>query len=318
MVLKAYSASDATLNVYSWTIPSSPTTTCNSTKVSQLSSSNWSTDGQDPEGLTIAAGKLAFISEDDDAPGVHSLQGFPLPPVITQSTPVTPVNRFGTEAALGYSSKTTRLYNLQADDEAVPDKSQLYVGAPGSSSNFPIVRLPNSKYADGLGINGNSNSTNPAGLALASSGRNISATNPAGIYRLNVGTGALTLVKNLSASNQLGLDQDTGADFVPGQNGTFYILAEKGAFFRYTNFNATTGAGGTLTKLCTVNLNTRPGETADSDFEGLATINKPTASNPEAPFTFASITGIDFGLAAPIAAGIVLGSLGALAKKLYQ
>jgi hypothetical protein len=316
MPLRAYTASDATLNVYSWTIPSSPTTTCNSTKVSRLSPSNWSTAGQDPEGLTIAKGRLAFISEDDGAPGVYSAQSFPLPALITTSNSVSPLARFGTEAALAYSSKTTRLYNLQADDLA-SNKSQLYVGAPGAVPNFtakPLKKI----YADGLGINGNSNSTNPAGLALASSGRNISATNPAGIYRLNVNTGALTLVSNQSASNRLGVNQDTGADFVPGQNGTFYILAEKGAFFRYTNFNPTTGAGGTLTRLCTVNLSAQPGETADSDFEGLATVNQPTASNPEAPFTFASLTGIDFGLAAPIAAGIVLGGLGTLVKKLYK
>jgi hypothetical protein len=72
-----------------------------------------------------------------------------------------------------------------------------------------------------------------------------------------------------------------------------------------------------LQKLCVAQLNRQPGE-ADADFEGLATINETIASNPEAPFTFASINATDLGLAAPIAAGIVLGGLGTLAKKLYK
>jgi hypothetical protein len=320
MTLRAYTASDATLKVYRFNIPAQPVQSGNGAcpgLVSPSVASALNPSGADPEGLTVVKGKVVVISEDDGALGKYSegLNTPSTPPVeqITNFRNTSP--RFGTEAALGYNSQNSTLYNLQADDLSAGDKSVLYfkkLPLPGNGQTIQFQARPaKPQYADGLGINGN-------GLALASSGRNISASNPAGIYRLSLSNGALTLVSNQSASNRLGVNQDTGADFVPGQNGTLYILAEKGAFFRYTNFNATTGAGGTLTKLCTAALTSQPGETADSDFEGLATINETIASNPEAPFTFASLTGIDFGLAAPIAAGIVLGGLGTLVKKLYK
>jgi hypothetical protein len=320
MTLRAYTASDATLKVYRFDIPASPISggngACKNLKQPSVLS-KFSPLGQDPEGLTVISGKVVAISEDDNALGKYSegLNTPSTPPVEQIKNFRNTSPRFGTEAGLGYNSENKTLYNLQADDTIAGNKSVLYfkkLPLPGNGQSIKFQARPaKPQYADGLGINGN-------GLALATSARNLSASNPAGIYRLNLSNGALTLVSKQSASNKLGVNQDTGADFVPGQNKTLYILAEKGAFFRYTGFNATTGAGGKLTKLCTARLNAQPGETADSDFEGLATINETIASNPEAPFTFASITGIDFGLAAPIAAGIVLGGLGALVKKLYQ
>jgi hypothetical protein len=343
MTLRAYTASDVTFKVYRFDIPASPISggngACKNLKrVSQLSSSNWSPSGQDPEGLTaLPGGRIAFISEDDAAAGVYSQAPTPLPATINHFRRTSP-DRFGTEAGLAYNAKDKRFYNLQADSFASPNKSKLYHG-PVPSNNVTgstlvlTAKQPSRKYADGLGINGN-------GLALASSARNISASNPAGIYRVSLSNGTLTLVSNQSASDKLGVNQDTGADFAPGKDDTFYILAaKKGEFFRYTGFNARTGAGGTLTKLCTADLRNQPGERPEDEvsrgdggegdplessrFEGLAVIDEPlskTASdpNPEAPFTFASLTGIDFGLAAPIAAGIVLGGLGALVKKLYK
>jgi hypothetical protein len=331
--------SDVTLKVYRFDIPASPISggngACKNLKQPSVLS-KFSPLGQDPEGLTVISGKVVAISEDDGALGKYSegLNTPSKPPVEQIKNFRNTSPRFGTEAGLGYDSKNKTLYNLQADDVSAGNKSVLYfkkLPLPGNGKTIQFkAKSPSRKYADGLGINGN-------GLALASSARNISASNPAGIYRVSLSNGTLTLVSNQSASDKLGLIQDTGADFAPGKDDTFYILAaKKGEFFRYTGFDARTGAGGTLTKLCTADLRNQPGERPEDEgisdegdpiessrFEGLAVIDEPlskTASdpNPEAPFTFASITGIDFGLAAPIAAGIVLGGLGALVKKLYR
>jgi hypothetical protein len=342
MTLRAYTVSDVTLKVYRFDIPASPISggngACKNLKQPSVASA-LNPSGADPEGLTVVNGKVVVISEDDGALGKYSegLNTPSKPPVEQIKNFRNTSPRFGTEAGLGYNSENQTLYNLQADDVSAGNKSVLYfkkLPLPGNGKTIQFkAKSPSRKYADGLGINGNS-------LALASSARNISASNPAGIYRVSLSNGTLTLVSNQSASDKLGVNQDTGADFAPGKDDTFYILAaKKGEFFRYTGFNARTGAGGTLTKLCTADLRNQPGERPEDEvsrgdggegdplessrFEGLAVIDEPlskTASdpNPEAPFTFASLTGIDFGLAAPIAAGIVLGGLGALAKKLYR
>jgi hypothetical protein len=334
---RGYTVSDATLNVYRFDIPATPVAGGNGpcpnvVFVNRLKDSGtapfWSTSGQDPEGLStryrrnttnqVIDQNVGVIDEND---GV--VQGRFSPNLNTDTTiPVDIVksntqNRFGTESALGYRQSTQQFYAIGSDDTAAPAVrgSALYrFNNPPAGTNIGLFTKVgpgafnvrgSANYVDGLGINVND-------VALASSARNVSATNPPGVYNVNLTTGAITLRTSVPALN---ISQDTGADFAPGVPNTFYIFAEKGGLYRYT----ISGTSGTTVKLCDIATETLKGgtplrsETIDSDFEGFAVVDagRPSisvaANSPAAPVTAGiNILGDLSLLAAPLTFGIVI------------
>jgi hypothetical protein len=334
---RGYIASDATLNIYRFDIPAAPVSggsgRCpNIVFRNRLKDSGtapfWSTSGQDPEGLTtryrlnstgqVIDQNVGVIDENDGA-----VLGRFSPNLNTDTT--IPVNivkgntqdRFGTESALGYSRTTQQFYAIGSDDTspAAVRGSALYrFGNPTAPTSFgPLTKIGggafnvrgSANYIDGLGINVNN-------LALGTSARNISTTNPPGVYNVNLTTGAITLRTSVPALN---LSQDTGADFAPGQANILYIFAEKGGLYRYT----ISGTSGTTVKLCQVPTATLSGggrtESANSDFEGFAVVDdgRPSitvASESPAGATQTVAAGLnvlgDFSLlTAPLVFGIV-------------
>jgi hypothetical protein len=329
---RGYIVSDATLNIYRFDIPTAPISggngSCpNVTFRNRLRDSGtapfWSTSAQDPEGLStryrlnsanqVIDQNVGVIDENDGA-----VAGRFSPNLNTDTTiPVDIVkanfqDRFGTESALAYSRTTQQFYAIGSDDTspvAVRGSALYRFNNPPAGTSFgPLTKVGSgafnirgsANYVDGLGINVNN-------LALATSARNVSTTNPPGVYNVNLTTGAITLRTSVPALN---LSQDTGADFAPGQANVLYIFAEKGGLYRYT----ISGASGTTVKLCDIRTEILTGggrtETVNSDFEGFAVVDdgRPSISLTLKPAVDA---------AQPVAAGLnVLGDFSLLAAPL--
>ena len=235
-----FSISDANRNLYRIDLATGVAT--------NLGAINYATDDE-VEGIASIGGTLYGVGEANYGPG--GLYNITTPPgaLIGQTG-----FRFGTEAGAATNPATGVLYNIQADEQAAGLRSWLYTINPLTAVATFIGASPT--YADGLAIN-------MIGEAFAT---DFSITGS--LYRVNLASGALTLVGSLGLpQNALGFDSGLAFD----TDGTLYALREDGAIY---TLSTTTGAA-TFRAFVTIGGVRVPGDLEGLDIPALTANTAP-------------------------------------------